>query len=102
MTLSSDEVPYDVRETEQFAADWRRGSELGYINAMTDAADLLHFKQTLAQRPYSGRRLPDTPVNLYSISFPRLVGRPFLEMWYSVVEDDHAVYLESLLRVETN
>ncbi len=76
--------------------------ELGYINPMTDAADLLYFKRRLARRPESGRQLPDTPVNLYSIAFPRLVGPPAIEMWYSLVEDDRAAYLESILRIETN
>ncbi len=102
MTSPNDANLFDVRETDQFAADWQRGEELGYINPMTDSADLLYFKQRLARRPYSGRRLPDTPVDLYSLPFPRLVGPPIIELWYSVVEDDRAVYLESVLRVAPN
>ncbi len=102
MASPNDSSQYDVRETEQFAADWRRGVELGYINPMTDAADLLFFKRRLAQRPDSGRLLPNTPINLRAIPFPRLVGPPIIEMWYSIVEDDRAVYLEAILRIENN
>ena len=96
MTLPNDQSLYDVRETERFRTDWEHGVAVGYINPVTDASDLLFYKRRLAERADLGKQLPDTPINLRSIAFPRIVGPPVIELWYSIVEDDRAVYLESI------
>ena len=102
MTSPAAASPYEVRETLGFQADWRLGMELGYINPMTDPADLLFFKQLLAERPYAGRQFPGSPHNVRSFVFPRLSGPPILQLWYSIVEDDRIVYLEALRHINPN
>lgn len=48
-------MPYDVRETEQFADDWRRAVRLGYLDPMVHPAALLQIKISLAVDPYISR-----------------------------------------------
>ena len=83
--------PYEVRETTQFDADWSRESQLGNLNPMVAPSDLLFIKMLLAQQPYSGRWQPGTPYDSRTIALARV-----FEIGYYVVEDDRAVYLDSI------
>ena len=82
---------YEVRETSRFDADWRREIQQGNLNPMVAPSDLLFIKMLLAQQPYSGRWQPDTPYDSRTIALARV-----FEIGYYVVEDDHAVYLDSI------
>ena len=83
---------YEVWETAQFDADWRREIQQGNLNPMVAPSDLLFIKMLLAQQPYSGRWQPDTPYDSRSIALARA-----FEIGYYVVEDDRAVYLDTIV-----
>ena len=92
MTSPNDANQYQVRETEQFDAEWRRAVRLGYINPMADPAILAQIRERLAQNPYSILRLRnDTPLNVRRVELNLGV-----ELWYSIIEDDRTVWLESV------
>ena len=83
--------PYEVRETTQFDADWRREIQMGNLNPMVAPSDLLFIKMLLAQQPYLGRWQPGTPYDSRTIALARV-----FEIGYYAVEDDQAVYLDSI------
>ena len=92
MTTPNRPHPYRVLETEQFDAQWQRAMRLGYINPMADPAILMHIRELLAHRPYTMRRPPhDVPANRRRIQL-----NPRVWLWYSVIEDDRTVHMESV------
>ncbi len=91
MTSPNDANPYSIRETEQFDAQWRRAVRLGYVNPMVDPATLIQFREWLAQDPYITPRRPNAPANLRQIAL-----NPRVQLWYSIIEDDRTVWLESV------
>ena len=97
MTSPNDASPYDVRETERFDAEWRRAVQLGYINPMADPAILMQIRALLAQVPYDMRQLPNAPANIRQIAL-----NPRVRLWYTIIEDDRVVWLESVRIVEDN
>ena len=91
MTSPNDANPYDVRETEQFDVEWRHAVRLGYINPMVDPAALIQIRQLLAQDPYYIWQSPNAPANR------RRAGlNPRVQLWYTIIEDDRMVWLESV------
>ena len=88
---------YEVRETRQFDADWRREIQQGNLNPMVAPSDLLFIKMLLARQPYSGRWQPGTPYDSRTITLARV-----FEIGYYVVEDDRAVYLDSISLIGGN
>ena len=91
MTSLNNADPYNVRETEQFDAEWRRAVRLGYINPMADPAILMQIREQLAQNPYHLRRIRTAPFNVRRVAL-----NPATELWYTIIEDDRTVWLESV------
>ena len=91
MTLRNDANLYNVREAEQFDAEWRRAVRLGYINPMADPAILLEIRERLSINPYRVRRIRTAPFNVRRVTL-----NPATELWYSIIEDDRTVWLESV------
>ena len=81
-------MPYDVRETEQFADDWRRAVRLGYLNPMVHPDALLQIKISLALDPYIVLPIPGETVGVRRIRLTESVG-----LWYGIIEDDRVVDL---------
>lgn len=89
---------YNVRETAQFTAEWRRATLLGYLNPTTDPELLEQVKEWLRENPYMIRQLPGgVPANRRRIRLSSGV-----ELWYSIIEDDRVVLLENVLRIDPN
>jgi len=86
-----------VRETTQFDADWRREVQLGNLNPMVAPSDLLFIKTLLAQQPYLGKWQPGSAYDSRTIALVRV-----FEIGYYVVEDDRAVYLDSISFIGAN
>ena len=91
MTSPNDTNPYNVRETEQFDAEWRSAVRLGYINPMVDPATLLHIRRWLTQTPYAIDQRSTAPANRRWVAL-----NPRVWLWYSIIEDDRTVWLESV------
>ncbi len=91
MTLPNDANRYDVRETEQFDVEWRHAVRLGYINPMVDPAALMQIRQRLERSPYSIQQSPNVPANTRRAGLNSQV-----QLWYSIIEDDRTVWLESV------
>ena len=81
-------MPYDVREAEQFADDWRQAVRLGYLNPMVHPAALLQIKISLAVNPYIVPPIPGETVGVRRIRLTESVG-----LWYGIIEDDRVVDL---------
>lgn len=97
MTSPNDVNRYDVRETARFGAEWQDAVRLGYINSMVDPATLIQFREWLTQNPYITPRLSNVPANLRQIAL-----NPRVRLWYTIIEDDRVVWLESVRIVEDN
>ena len=97
MTLPNDADPYDVRETEHFDVEWRHAVRRGYINPMVDPASLMQIRQQLTQDPYYVQQSPNVPANIRRAALNSRVS-----LWYSIIEDDRVVWLESVRIVGDN
>lgn len=82
---------YEGRETPGFDADWRREIQLGRLNPMVAPSDLRFIKMLLAQQPYLGKWQPGSSYDSRTIALAMV-----FEIGYYVVEDDRAVYLDSI------
>lgn len=92
MTSQGSQYPYSIRETEQFGNDWRRAVRLGYLNPMADPATLTYIKEKVAEDPYQVHQMSnDVPSNRRRLRLSRRV-----HIWYSIIEDDRTVWLESV------
>ncbi len=98
MTTPDSPYRYNVRETAQFTAEWRRATLLGYLNPTDDLALLDQVKEWLREDPYMIGQLPgDVPVNRRRIRLS-----PGVQLWYSIIEDDRVALLENVLRIDSN
>ena len=97
MTSPTDENRYDILETDQFDAEWRRAVRLGHINPMADPANLMQIKEWLARNPYRTRTISGAHANTR-----RAMLNPRVWLWYSIIEDDRVVWLESVRIVGDN
>lgn len=95
MTSPNDANLYEIRETEQFDAGWRRAVRIGYINPMADPAAFAQIRELLAQDPYIMDHWPNVPANFRQIGLT-----PRVRLWYSIIEDDRTVWLESVSIVD--
>ena len=88
---------YSVFRTEQFDETWRQAVCQGVIDAEAGEALLWSLASFLAVDP---RYYPmfDAPGERVDLRWVRFITTEFLrvEVWYSVVEDDLCVYLESV------
>ena len=86
---------YSVIETDNFAADWMRGCNEGWINPMADPTTLITIKETLAFSPWKPPAMIGWANNIRAIYFPRSVREPVgrLRVRYEIVEDDREVRL---------
>lgn len=88
---------YSVFRTEPFDETWRQAVDQGVIDAEAGEALLWSLVRFLAVNPryYSMFDAPGERVDLRWLSF---ITTEFfrVEIWYSVVEDDLCVYLESV------
>ena len=97
MTSPNDANRYDIRETDQFDAEWRRAVRFGHINPMTDPAILMRIKEWLARNPYRTRAISGAHANAR-----RAMLNPRVQLWYTIVEDDRVVWMESVRIVGGN
>lgn len=94
MTSHLDMGRYNVFTTTQFEDLWQRALSNGFIDPLVGSSQLEELISFLSADPYYFP-LIDTagePVDLRRLNF--ISGGPTrVEIWYSVVEDDKAVYL---------
>ena len=91
MTSPNDANRYEVHETDQFDAEWRRAVRLGHINPMADPAILMEIKEWMARNPHHTRPIAGAHANTR-----RAALSPRVWLWYSIIEDDRTVWLESV------
>ena len=92
MTTPTDRIRTAFGRRSSLDAQWQRAVRLGYINPMADPAILMHIRELLARSPYTMRQPPhDVPANRRRIQL-----NPRVWLWYSVIEDDRTVHLESV------
>ena len=86
---------YAVIETHDFAEDWSRGVDEGWINPMADPLMLGAIKQALERAPWGPPTADGWADNIRAINFPMSARNPFgrLRILYEVVEDDREVRL---------
>lgn len=90
------ELRYSVRETDEFVQGWSEAVRNGHVSQMVAGSDLAGIKRLLAVDPYR------VPLNASLVSDLRVItyeGR--VRIWYYVVEDDGAVYLERVTIART-
>lgn len=89
--------PYGVRTTAQFDELWQRGIDAGAIDAAVDESRLDDLRRFLSVDPYYYSLLDAAgeAVAFRRLDFIRGVTT-WVEIWYSIVEDDRLVYLESV------
>lgn len=89
--------PYGVLTTEQFDELWQRGIDAGVIDAAVGESQLNHLIRFLSVNPYYYSLLDAAGE---AVAYRRLNFMPGVttgvEIWYSIVEDDRLVYLESV------
>ena len=64
----------------------------GYLDSIRDAQGLLAFRRRLEENPYfvpAQRGLP-SDLRVFSVN-------PNVDLWYSIVEDDRIVYMETVI-----
>lgn len=87
---------YRVIETVQFSDLWQSATESGVIEPV-EISRLQGLAEFLSLEPYRFPLFENTgePIGLRWVNF--VTGsRDRVEIWYSVVEDDLCVYLESV------
>jgi hypothetical protein len=88
---------YNVYWTQQFEETWRQAISEGLINAEAGEARLESLATFLSVDPryYAMFDAPGERVDLRWVNF--ITAETLrIEVWYSVVEDDLCVYLESV------
>ena len=90
----ADERPYEVIEREPFLRGWADAVRDGEI-AEELGRFLSRFRRRLARAPRRFSHFEELPVDTWAVTY----DRRFI-IWYCVVEDDHAVYLEDLKPVQ--
>lgn len=92
MTSPSDSRRYRVIYTAPFADEWQRAQERGYLHSIRDAQGLLTLRRQLEENPYFIPALRGLPADLrvFRVS-------PGVDLWYSIVEDDRIVYMETVI-----
>ncbi|MYC33381.1 MAG: hypothetical protein F4X64_09420 [Chloroflexi bacterium] len=88
---------YYVRSTEQFDESWAAAVRSGLIDSEVDGVRLESLAAFLAVDPRHFELFiaPGERVDMRWAPFA-LTGNVRVEIWYSIVEDDLAVYLESV------
>jgi len=88
---------YNVRRTEQFDESWDEAVTAGVVAPLVDAARLESLAAFLAIDPryFDLFGAPGESVDMRWLPFLS-TGNVRVEIWYSVVEDDLVVYLESV------
>ena len=88
---------YSVLVTHQFEHDWRQAISAGVVDPLVDDAKLEELAHFLAVDPrhFPMFEAPGESVDLRWINF---IANDLLrvQIWYSVVEDDWSVFLESV------
>ena len=92
MTSPGDSRRYRVIYTAPFEADWQRAQERGDLDSIRDAQGLLALRRRLEENPYFIPALRGLPADLRV--FP---VNPNVDLWYSIVEDDRIVYMETVI-----
>ena len=97
MTSLHDNSRYNVFTTEQFERLWENAVDVGVIDAAVGKIQLDGLISLLAIGPYDFRS-EDTIGEFVDIRRVDFMpdANPSVEIWYSVVEDDRAVYLVSV------
>ena len=89
--------PYGVLTTAQFDELWQRGIDAGVIDAAVGESQLNHLIRFLSVNPYY---YPLVDAAREAIDFRSVDFMPGVTSWveilYSIVEDDRLVYLESV------
>lgn len=88
---------YNVLSTAQFDESWRRAVLTGVIDPTVGEADLESLAALLSVDPryFETFDAPGESVDLRWVHFANS-DNVRVEIWYSVVEDDLTVYLESV------
>ena len=89
--------PYNIRRTEQFDRLWQDAIAAGVLDKQVDETRWLGFQRLISNDPY---RFPlfeagSERVDLRWADFITGVNLA-VQIWYSIVEDDRTVYLESV------
>ena len=98
MPLGSDER-YRVVRSNAFQKAWDDGVAAGWLDPAEHKLALDFYANViLPQAPFTaGEPVPDAAANVLSFRFPRsLRSLTFIEIFYSIVEDDRMVILEDI------
>ena len=96
--LSSDGEGYRVIRSDAFQLAWDSGVANGWLDPVEHQAILDFYARTmLRQYPHRGEPVPDIAANVLAVRFPRSPrSLTFIELFYSIVEDDRTVILEEI------
>jgi hypothetical protein len=97
MTSRLDSRRYRVFTTEQFEDLWQDAVDLGVIAAEVGPHQLEQLIYFLSNDPYyfAPMETVGEPVDMRRVNFMP-DANPSVEIWYSLVEDDRAVFLISV------
>ena len=85
---------YDVRETDTFYSSWLSVVKAGRMGAMDTGPLLMDIKAALERDPHQVAPIAALASDLRVITYDGKV-----RIWYCIVEDDRAVYLERVTEI---
>ncbi len=96
--LSDGGEGYRIVRSNAFQSAWDAGVAAGWLDPIEHAANLDFYVRTMLRRvPYSGEPALDIAANVLAVRFPRSPrALTFIELFYSIIEDDRIVVLEDI------
>ena len=98
MPLGSDER-YQVVQSNAFQEAWNDGVAAGWLDPVEHGPNLDFYTNVILPRVpfHSGVPVPDVAANVLAFRFPRSPrSLTYIEIFYSIVEDDRTVILEDI------
>ncbi len=89
---------YRVVQSDAFRSAWDAGVAAGWLDPVEHQASLDFYARTMLLRaPHRGEPVPEIAANVLVIRFPRsLRSLTYIELFYSIIEDDRTVILEDV------
>ena len=89
---------YRVVLSDAFRLAWDAGVAAGWLDPVDHQASLDFYARTMLLRaPHRGEPVPDIAANVLVVRFPHsLRSLTYIELFYSIIEDDRTVILEDI------